>query len=478
MLSTKRCIEQRIIKRREQEAKTAELKQRLVENNIYAGYGKSELNVEKKRRALSEGAERRELLTDYSYVKSEQDKIRRAQISMLEEQLADELSKRKAETMRHEMDRRRICDGSEELRALKERLHMAKVNKERAQQLLEIEVRKEKHRLADHSLAEHMENERLEQQELEYKLDIEKRKQRERVKVINQQQIAMKEAQREEAFKEYVKERKQVEELVAKIAEEDAKEAKARSDKQVESRVMLQQFMLEQKANQEKIEADERAENERIEQFARDKREREEQMERERQEKEKEKTRVLNAMLGKMEAKNKEAEELEILRNELHFEELQAEARRLDEMRMRKKLEDREEMKNAYLVQMRRKEEKMMRAREDEAKMRDELMKKFAEDDRLEQMAEHKRRMKVEQHKREAERLVELRREMYELARAKEKEEEESLRKFEDERKVIIKEERRRLLREHGRELKKFLPKHTLESMEDYQLLFGEADQL
>ena len=107
--------------RREQEAKTFELKQRLVENNIYAGsdtakgrkkeiswdqscqiqnhlgqtslrkraeemqsafemcyklqivqstlgsgYGKSELNVEKKRRALSEGAERRELLTDYS----------------------------------------------------------------------------------------------------------------------------------------------------------------------------------------------------------------------------------------------------------------------------------------------------------------------------------------------------------------------------------------------------------------------------
>ena len=31
------------------------------------------------------------------------------------------------------MDRRRICDGSEELRALKERLHMAKVNKERGE---------------------------------------------------------------------------------------------------------------------------------------------------------------------------------------------------------------------------------------------------------------------------------------------------------------------------------------------------------
>jgi hypothetical protein len=31
-----------------------------------SGYGKSDLNVEKKRRALSEGAERRELLMDYS----------------------------------------------------------------------------------------------------------------------------------------------------------------------------------------------------------------------------------------------------------------------------------------------------------------------------------------------------------------------------------------------------------------------------
>eukprot|EP00439_Symbiodinium_sp_Y106_P037438 s6982_g4.t1 len=472
MSSTKRFVEQRIVKRREQEAKDQELRRRLMENNIYAGYGKSELNVEKKRRALSEANERRELYMDYSFVKTEQDKTKRVQIAQFEEQLADELAKRKAEQMRHDMDRRRICDGSEELRVLKERLHMAKVNKERAQQLLEIEVRKEKDRITGHLLAEHMENERLEQQELEHKLDIEKKRQRERVKVINQQQIAMKEAQREEAMQEYIKEmkgheRNQVEELVAKIADEDANEAKARAEKQMESRVMLQQFMVEQKANQEKLEAEEKAENERIEQFARDKREREERLEQERQEKEKEKLRILNAMLGQMEAKNKAAEELELLRNDLHLEELEAESRRREEMQMRKKLEDKEEMKNAYLVQMRAKEEKMLHAREEEGRMREELLKKFAEDDRLEQLNEQKRRMKVEQHRREAERLVELRREMYELARAQEREEQDALRKDEDKRRLIIEDERRRLLREHGQELKKFLPKHTLESMED-----------
>ncbi|CAJ1441496.1 unnamed protein product [Effrenium voratum] len=440
-----------------------------MENNIYAGYGKSDLSVEKKRRAHSECAERRELLADYGYVKAEQEKTKRAQVTMLEEQLADQLSKSKAEQLRSEMDRRRICEGSEELRALKERLHMAKVNKERAQQLLEIEVRKERNRIADHMLTEHMENERLEQQELEHKLIIEKQKQRERVKVINQQQIAMKEAQREEAMQEYIKERQQVEELVEKIAKEDAKEAKVRSDKQVESRIMLQQFMLDQKAKQEKAEAEERAENERIEQFARDKRAREERLEQERQEKEKEpgllassvaqwgqiggfeeKIRILNAMLGKM-------EEFELLRNDLHFEEGQAEARRVEEMRMRKKLEDREEMRNAHFIQMQAKEEKMSRAREDEAKLREELMSKFAEDDRIEQLNDHKRRLKVEQHKRETERLIEMRREMFEVARAKERDEQEALKKDEDQRRIIIEEEKKRLLREHGQELKKFL---------------------
>merc|ERR1719265_2027641 len=134
-------------------------------------------------------------------------------IAEAEERLADELARRNAENTRKEQDRRRICDGSEELRALKERLHAAKVNKERAQQLLEIQVRNERDRRLEHVIAEHIDNERLEHIELEHKLEIEKMKQRERVKVINQQQIAMKEQQAELAMFEYAREREQVEEL-------------------------------------------------------------------------------------------------------------------------------------------------------------------------------------------------------------------------------------------------------------------------
>jgi hypothetical protein len=155
---------------------------------------------------------------DYSYVTGEQDKERRMIIAKAEEDLADELARQKSDKTREEQNRRRICDGSEELRGLKERLHAAKVNKERAQQLLEIELRKEKDRRVDHRIAEHMENERLEHIELEHKLEIEKMKQRERVKQINQQQIAMREAGREEAMQEYQKERSQSAKRVHQLA--------------------------------------------------------------------------------------------------------------------------------------------------------------------------------------------------------------------------------------------------------------------
>merc|ERR1712151_1009470 len=99
----------------------------------------------------------------------------------------------------------------------------------------------------------------------------------------------------------------------------------------------------------------------------------------------------------------------------------EAESRRREELQVRKRLEDKEEMKNAYLYQMKMKEQKAASARGDEERLRVQLMKKFAEDDRIEQMNENKRRMKVELHKREAQRLVELRREKYEQDREAER---------------------------------------------------------
>merc|ERR1712185_288069 len=117
-----------------------------------------------------------------------------------------------------------------------------------------------------------------EHMELERKLEIEKARQRERVKRINQEQIAQKEALRQEAFDEYVKEREQVQEVVDAINREDEMEAAARRQKQQETREMLRQFAIENEQRRKEMEQREKDENFQIEEYARMKREHEERV--------------------------------------------------------------------------------------------------------------------------------------------------------------------------------------------------------
>jgi len=475
MSLSRRFVEQRIQKSRVEEARNADLRRMLTTHNIIAGHGKSEKKVEGLRRCRSEAAERRDLFVDYNYVQEEQNKERKRLIGWAEESLAEELARRNAEKTRKEQDRRRICDGSEELRALKEKLHSAKVNKERAQQLLQIEVRKEKERRLDHVVAEHFENERLEHLELDHKLTIEKMKQRERVKVINQQQIAMKEMQREEAMTEYIHEREKVQEIVDRIQREDDEEQSARNTKKEESRELLLRFKVEQAERQEAAEEAEYQENQAIAQYAADKAAREERVAAEKEVIHKEKERLQLKIVAAAEHRNKAAEELEGLRNDLHAEEHEAEARRREELQQRKQLEDREEMKRASIKQMEMQEKKKAAALDEEERIRLVLLAKFSEDDRLEQMHEHKRRIKLEAHKRAANRVLEMRREKFEAEREEERDVERRLRGEEDGRQDIIEEERQKLLREHAIPLRNFLPKGTFARQEDYDFVFAAS---
>merc|ERR1712228_130329 len=133
----------------------------------------------------------------------------------------------------------------------------------------------------------------------------------ERVKAINQQQIAQKEAARVESLQEYLKEKEQVDDLVSKIVREDELEAAAREEKKLESQQMLRQFMVDQKIKQQELEQAERDEAEKIEQYARDKRAREEREAAEKEAIAKEKERIFLGQMKKAEAKSKEKEELE-----------------------------------------------------------------------------------------------------------------------------------------------------------------------
>jgi len=445
----------------------------LKENNILAGHGKSELRVETMRRARDAEGERRELFNDYTHVKQAQDAERKTRVADMESRVASELERRKAAAIREDQNRKRICATSDELRSLKGKLHAAAVNKERAAQLLEKQVRGELERVRDKEIAEVMERDRLSQIEAEKRVVFGKNAQRETVKQINLDQIAFKEEQRKEAYDEYLKEKEQVQGIVDQIANEDEMEQKARRHKQMETRQMLKQFMVEQDEKRKQMEREEQEEADRIEEYAQKKREFEEKVAAEKDAVEAEKKRVLNAMLGVAEERNRAAEELEYLRNELYQEELEAEHQRREELAMRKKLEDRVEMLRAYEYQMQLKEEKKQLEIEEEDRFRKQLLLKFAEDDRIEQLNDQKRRMKVQEHKREVERLLGERRRLYEANRQAELEETERAKEEEEKRLLLIEEERRRLLSEiRDSGVRDFLPKGTLEKQSDLDLLY------
>merc|ERR1719421_359144 len=420
MAHMKQHVEQKIAKERRMEERQMGVTSMLKEHSILAGHGKSDLRVEGLRRERAQEEERREFFNDYMYVKGEQDKARRAQVSEMEARLASEIEQRKAKEIREQMEKKRICDSSEELRSLKEKLHAAQVNKQRAAQLLEHQVRMEEEKTRDTLICEVMENERMEHQELERKLEIEKAKQRERVKRINQEQIAQKEALRQEAFDEYIREKDQVQEIVEAIQKEDEMEHAARKKKQEETRELLRAFAIENEVRRKEMEQREKDENQKIEDYARFKREQEEKMAAEKEHIEAEKKRVLGAMIGQQEAANKEAAELEQLRNDLHFQELEAEHRRREELQVRKRLEDRVEMMRAYEHAMHLKEEQKRLDREEEERFREQLMAKFSEDDRIEQLNDHKRRMKIQTHRKEVERLLKERRAKFDADREQE----------------------------------------------------------
>lgn len=472
-MNMRRYVDAKIVRERAQEAKMAGIQHMLWENNILSGHGKAELNVEKKRRELEGEQCRREMMTDDMAVRKAQDFARKEQVTVMEEKLAHELERRHAQRVREEQNRKRICESSEELRSLKARLHAAQVTKERSAQIMEKQLKYEEERARDQVMATVMEHERLKAINDHQVVEQSKLVKAEKAKEMQLEQIRLKESMRDESRREYEKERAQVDAVVEKIRQEDALEQEIRDQKKAETKKHLQDFTVQQAEWRREAERRADAENEEIEAYARFKAAREQAIADEKERKEEEKRQIFFRMVGAAESRNKEAEELEYLRNELYSEEHEAELRRREQAAEQKRLEDRAEMLRAYEEQMMMKEERQRIEREEEMKLRAMLLAKFAEDERIEQMNEQKRRMKIQEHKREVEKLVEARRNLFAEERAKEAGAYQFIEEQEKERLVIIEEERRRLLTEYASELKDFLPKGVLERETDIPLVYG-----
>merc|ERR1711968_14105 len=107
------------------------------EQGLLAGRAASDANSENKRRLRIQAAEKAEIEREMSMRRAHAEAVAAQQQAAEEEALSAAISRQKSEKLRDEKLRQRLIEGSEELRALEEKLKAAYTSKERAVQIQE-----------------------------------------------------------------------------------------------------------------------------------------------------------------------------------------------------------------------------------------------------------------------------------------------------------------------------------------------------
>eukprot|EP00747_Dinoflagellata_sp_TGD_P169189 gnl/TRDRNA2_/TRDRNA2_197500_c0_seq1.p1 gnl/TRDRNA2_/TRDRNA2_197500_c0~~gnl/TRDRNA2_/TRDRNA2_197500_c0_seq1.p1 ORF type:complete len:572 (+),score=186.91 gnl/TRDRNA2_/TRDRNA2_197500_c0_seq1:89-1804(+) len=463
-----RYAEHRLMRDRALEDRERGMREFLSQYSNYETRNESDGRVEALRQRREDGVVRGEMFADNERVKAEKERLKNLIVAEMQSRLSAVLEKRKTAMALELIERQRICDGSEELRVLKEKLHSATVQKARAIQMMDNQEREQEDQERDMRIAQQLEAQRLAGMERDQVAEFEKAKKHAEFMRINKEQLATNAMQRQaEKDSKDARERAEVAQLVAQLGQDDEQELAARRKKQADFREEVLQFSREHQLQKESQKQQEAKEADEIEEFARQKREFQDRVAAENAQKEEEKQRILKAMLQQQEARSREAEEFERLREDLHEEELERARTEQEALKAKKKMDDRAELLRNQQEQMRFKEERRERQIDEENKLREQLMAKFAEDDRIEQMTAQKRRLKLQEHKREVDRQVQVRREMYEAEKQKELDERQRLREQEARRLRIVQEERERLLANYADPLRGFIPDKVLQREEE-----------
>jgi len=365
----------------------------------------------------------------------------------------------------------RICEQSEELRELEEKLKAAYMNKEREAQIKESAHLIAKQAEAEAVMAKEMEQDRQKGLQAEAYREYLREQDGRAMRVALDAQMEEKEAQKAEAYQQFLKEKDMVDRVVMEIMEEDRAENEARHKKEREVKDYIESFIKEQEDYKEKKRLEIEEENAKIRAYAEQVMAREQALRLAKEKDQNAKDAMLEKMSADMAARQKELDEMEALRNELVIQETEEKILQKEKEKMARAVQQRMDIALANEYQRQLKAIKREEEKQEEEHFRKAMLEKFAEDDRLDQMNAQKRRMKQLEHRKEIERLLELRRDKYEQERAAELQEQLNAERVEQIRQQIIEEERKRMLAAHAKNLGlEHLPKGVLSTEADMEL--------
>ena len=449
----------------------AQLSSALHADRVEYGAHVSNTRVEAKR--MQREAQMRENAAREAAAAVEREAAREAMKRRREEEVAfaNELERRKSDAERDARMRQLIREDSAELRALQSRLKAAYLSKERAAQMAEKELAF-KARVAE----EQMRDQQLLREWQHAFVDEDKRMaenaaRKDAYRASLEDQLVAKEAQKEAEYQEFIREKAMIDEIVAKIQAEDEASARARLERQRETREYIDEFMRQRQAIKAAERARLEAENVEISAYIKQQEERKSRFEAKRREQDALRERVREQQSAAIAQQEASRRELEDLRQELHWEEQEAAARAKEKAAMEKRIRQRLELQASYEAQMAAKARIAESRREEEEAFRVQMLAKFAEDEKLEQMAAAKRRRRQIEHRKEVDALIAQRRAAYHDELAAEADRRKQEEEFAAYRARIVEEERQALIREHASRLLGYIPKGVLRDERDISLL-------
>lgn len=318
-----------------------------------------------------------------------------------DERLAVELTKRKVEASREAKNVQRICEQSEELRELEEKLKQAYLNKEREVQITESNVLMQKQNASDAHIAQEVETERQRGLMAEQYREYLRRQDGRAMKESLDEQMKEKVDRRTLAAEEFLREKAEVDAVVAAIEAEDDREKEAREAKEYQIRKHIEAFVAEKEkfkhVHAEQLEA----EKEEIRDYAKQVMARETVTRMAREKDQNTKDEILGKLSADMAKRQLEADEMENLRNELVIQETEERIIIKEREKAERAEQNRRDIALANEYQRQLKAIKREEEKAEEDQFRRAMLDKFADDDRLDQLNEQKRRRKQMEHRKE-----------------------------------------------------------------------------
>ena len=347
---------------------------------------------------------------------------------------------------------------NEEIQEIKASIEYAKLNKVRALQMQQNQLKRLQNLIKDNEADDEVLN-KLKLDRIKAKEE-EERKKEERIKAkkLIQQQMLEKEKLKEESKKEYEKDLKDIQNIMDRIKREDIENLKEDKRKKDIARQYMESAYAEKEERKRKAREEERLQKEKERQYQQHVEKRENDFNDKKAQIQLEKDKIFEKLCQEEAKRQAERDYWENVRNELHTEQENRKAK-LQELAEKEKLQrQKEDIINSAIKQMKLKEENRKKEKEMEEEFKKKLMEKFNDDEKLEMLNLQKRKEKERQMKEEIERQWKLKLEQYQKQKEAELNDLLKKKREEERKRYLIEQEKKRLIQENEKLLKDYYP--------------------